>query len=346
MDELVDESEIAEEETATTAVEAPPKKRPGRPRKIIEKPDVPRLGIVTSPSNQSTEEDERMLYVFEMIYENPMMYEKIVSLYKAMSAEKVRMRFEKECIKIYARDNKEKNDIYTRVLGHRMNRYFCDHVLEFCIPTQRLEKVTKTICKDHNTVTMLMRKRFEKSRIIILLSEQSSGVVGEFNIEIESTTEPYDWSVEKELENEEYYPIKFEVSSKRLKKKVSDFATASDILRIEKDGDDPLRFSCNFTDRHGQYNEHFNYPGVVNLRSLLDEGEIFSSSVHFENIKPLASSLISDTIHISADKERKMIFTARLDEEEENNTKKTKKYGTHKCEIKVLTQIVRADKQK
>jgi len=95
-----------------------------------------------------------------------------------------------------------------------------------------------------------------------------------------------------------------------------------------------------FTNNKGGHNSSFKNAAKINLISLIGEKDIFSTSVCLDHIKPLAGSLITDTIQISADINKRLIFTALLDHDIDNNKKKI--YGTEKCKIKIITELARA----
>lgn len=321
--------------------EAPIKKKPGRPRKTIIKKTIPKLGIVNEPSN-ATSQDSRLVNIFEILYDNPIMFKKIFALFKSMSVENIRMKLEKEYIKMYALDHMDVNQIYIKIYGNRMNRYYLNKTFECGLGSINIQKILQTLNKDCAKIYFFTNAQYERSKIKIGLANDEIEDDSIYTIDLNQIDE-YDWSVEQELEQEEFYPLKFELPFKYFKKKINDFKLLGEIMKIEKHGENNLRLSYNFSNNKGDQNTYFKNPGKICLRSLIDPGEIFSTSVYLDHVKPLASSLIAETIHISACVGKKIIFTALLDQDLDLNDKE-KKPNTERCEIKVITDIVKARK--
>lgn len=325
--------------------EKPEKKRVGRPRKVVPKKKVPKEGIVQIPLNKHLELTmPTLVNIVELIYDNPIMWKKIFHLFKTMSVESVRLLFHPTGVKLFAVDHLKKSRIYVSVFGDKMNRYYCAEPLEIGFTPTNINKVLQTLTKDHGQIIFSTSQQYKRSKLWIIIMDDSMGSELENEFEIDKI-DSYDWQVEEELEREEYYPIHFVLSAKKLKKKVSDSNTLGDIIRIEKESLEPLRIGFTFNDKRGRQYEKFNDSGLINLISLVEADDFFSTSVYLEYIKPFSSALIADEIHVSADKESDIIFTAYLDQEERNyagSQKKYKVYGTEKCVIKVITEIVKS----
>jgi hypothetical protein len=336
-----EEQEIEESDNIKPVIAKSTKKRPGRPKKPITKKTVPKLGIVCEPSNLKAVNDPRLVNIFELLYDNPIMFKKIFTLFKSMFVENIRMRLEKKFIKMYAVDHTDSNQIYIKIYGDKMNRYYTNKVLEFGLGPSNIQKILQTLNKDISKVQWFTNVQYERSKIKIGLSNDEMEEDSIYTVDLDQIDE-YNWSIEDEIALEEEYPLKFELPFKYFKKKVTDFKLLGDIMKIEKHGEGPLRLSYNFTNKKGDQNTYYRNPAKLNLCSLIDQGEIFSTSVYLDYIKPLSGSLIADTIHISACVDQKLIFTALLDQDEKQN--KEKVAGTERCQIKVLTKIVKAKK--
>jgi hypothetical protein len=269
------------------------------------------------------------------------MFKKIFSLFKAMSVENIRIKLEKECIKMYATDHTDNNQIYIKIHCDKMNKYYLSKVLEFGLGPTNIQKILQTLNKDYAKICWFTETQYERSKIKIGLTNDEMEEDSIYTIDLDQI-ENYDWSVEEELAFENDYPLKFELPSKYFKKKVTDFKLLGEIMKIEKHGDGFLRLSYTFSNNKGDQNTYFKNPAKINLISTIDPDEIFSTSVYLDHIKPLSGCLISDTIHISASIDKKLIFTALLDQDEKSNKQRVPK--SEKCEIKVLTNIVKARK--
>jgi hypothetical protein len=327
-------------------LEIPEKRNPGRPKKQVIKKVVAKEGIVQLPMNFALKDTQSSLVnAIEVVYDNPVIFKKIFHLFKVMGVETIRILFDKELIKMYGLDHLKKSSIYVKIFGSRINRYYCEEPLEIGCNTIKANEIMSTLNKDHGQIIIATNRQYKRSKITLILANDPLEEDGVDNIEID-TVEPYDWQIERDLEKEAYYPIKFTVSSKYFKRKISDFNKSCDILRIEKNGHELLNFSYNHSDKRGDHHTYFKNPGKINLISMIEEDEIFSTSVFLEYIKLFSSSLIADDIQISADKENDLIFTAVLDQDEKDNkNNKQKKYkiaDTERCVIKVITEIVKS----
>lgn len=316
------------------------KKKPGRPKKEIIKNSLPKLGIVNEPSNASIL-NSRLINVFEILYDNPIMFKKVFALFKAMSVGDIRIKLEKTFIKMYAIDHTKTNEIYIKIHSDKINRYYTSKTLEFGLNKSNIYKIMQTINKNHSKIYWFTNINDERSKIKIGVSMDDIEDETIYTVD-QDQLEEYDWAIENELLLESNYSISFNLPFKYFKKKICDSKLLGQIIKIEKNGaDGPLRLSYNFNKGGGDQNTYFKNSAKINLKSKVGPGEIFSTSVYLEKIKPLASTLIADNIHIATTLDKKIIFTILLDHDEKSNKEKIP--DTEKCEIKVLTEIVRAN---
>jgi hypothetical protein len=326
-------------------MQAPVKrKKPGRPPKIIVKKIIPKEGIVLRPTNKYYEASAPLLVnVLELVYDNPIMFKKIFHLFKVMRVSSVRMRFDANEIKMLAVDHCEKSNILVRISGAAMNRYYCEEAIEIgCKPTQ-INKKFATLSREHGRIVISTNRRHKRSRITMVFSHDVMQEDSVDNIEVYEVEE-CDWKIESALKKENSYPIHFDLPSKYFKKKVSDFETQCEILRIEKIGSENLRFCYTYDDKKGRHDSYYKNPGLINLVSSLEEDEVFSTSVYLGHIKNISSALVTENIHIAADTTNDLIFTMYLDQEEReipNSNKKYKVHGSEKCVIKIVTDIIK-----
>lgn len=292
------------------------------------------MGIVERPSNHDEgAHNPHRVFVLELLYTNPSMFKRIFSLYRNMQAEQVRIRFERDCIKMFSRDHCENNKIYVRIDGRRLTRYYCEHVFEVYVNTLMVQKVLSTISKDNGMIVWQTSRQYERSRLTIMSNydEVSERSVDDIDI---ASPEPYEWDIEEELSYEDDYPVRFRLPFKYFKKRVSDFRLLGDTLYISGDHSN-IRFSYQFNTRKGNHISHFMQPEKIELESRLTD-DAFAPAVRLDHIRPVASSLISEYIYISADYTRNLIFSIYLDTD-----KDTPKRGT--CTIKIITDLVHAE---
>lgn len=331
-----EKSEAESTNISTSDADKEPKKKPGRPKKQVHKKPIEKLGIVNEPSNIKTA-DPRKINIFEIFYDNPMMFKKIFNLFKSMSSEFIRFRIEKEEFKMFSFDHDKHNQIYIRIFGSRMNRYYFSKVLEFGISSNNIQKILQTLNKDCSKICWYTNQQYERSKIHISLFNDEMCELSVYSVDL-NQIDDYDWDVEREIKLEKDYPLSFDLPFKYFKKKINDFKSLGDIMKIEKHGEKNLNINT-FSDNKGCQNTFFHNSEKIHLHSEVKPDEIFSTSVFIEHLIPLSSSLISDFIHIAVCINQKIIFTAYLDQDERPN--KDKILGTEKCEIKILTDIVK-----
>lgn len=322
-------------------VEPPKPKRPGRPKKVILKHQVPKQGIIHEPSNAREAGGTNEIYIFEVVYENPLMFKKIFSACKSIDADFVRLRFGAEELSIYAQNDKNTTRVFTRVLGSRLNAYYSGHPgIEIGLKLDAVVGVLGTINNENSKFQINTRQRLQNEKVKIIGSNDQEKQRAEYEIAVQSLPE-YDWNVEEEIAQEREYPITFEISFKGFKKLVSDAKSCgAEYVHLEKESDGDLRFSYALADNNGRGDIYLYDNKHIKLRSNMQEGDIFASTVYLDNIKGLSSSLISDTIEISADPDRNLILTSYLDHDITDEKKIVP--NTEKAILKFVVDIVRA----
>jgi hypothetical protein len=314
-------------------------KKPGRPPKIIKKNIVTKVGVVDAPSNFDRAHDTDQIYVMELTYDNPVMFKKILGVFKGNLAEQIRVQFTRTEIKFYAANPSMGNKTYVKVLGHQMNLYYCAYdTLEIGLDVERVKKIFDTFDTENSKVQMVIRQRYQQERIKIMTANDEMNDHGEFEVDL-MRMDPYDWSIEQELAQESQYPISFTIPFKYFKKRVAQFKTLTDVLSIEKEKSLPLRFSTIFTGGGARYDLYFKNGDTIALHCDILPNEIFSTTIHIDYIKNFSGSLVSENLQISADRTRNLIVTAGLDHD--LGDKKKPILHTEKAVVKLVVDIVR-----
>jgi hypothetical protein len=331
------EKEENEESDKESDDETEKKRGPGRPR--INKPHkkIPRNGIVLAPKIADGGSPE-MRPVAELEYENPHMFKKICNLLKAMGADSFNMKFEKDHLLMYAKDHLMKNTVYVIIYGARINSYYRGEPLNLKLSNVNIQKVLQTVNKGYGKITIFTTKQFKNKslKMVIHDDELDGDSVNEF--EIDSSTVDQDVKdINTIIKDEESYPVKIEMTFKAFKRKINELLPLSERARFVKNGTNPLYIQLDFLNSRGNQKFRFSNSAKINLRSTIDDGTVFSVPLNLSYIKPLAASLIADSINISLDTQRETIFTALLDFDEVNGKKQT---GTEKCCIKMVTQLL------
>lgn len=312
------------------------KKRVGRPPKIIIKNPVPKDGIVKKPSNADIK-DKMGKYVLEMVYDCPMLFNRIFKTFQSLSVQDIYFRFEPLCIKILSKDRVEKTSIYVRLDGSKMNRYYCEKTFEIGIFPEDIQKIVKCLNSEVSKISFTSTKRdFEETLYIVFKNDRLSRTsCHEVSVNVAPEE---DWSVKEVMKLEKLYPIKFMMDSKDFKNSVTQCNLFGDIITFEKNGLKPFSWRNNYSNGRGNYVEIFEDPIKIGLISTIDEDELFSCSVHIEHIKYISSSLISNKVNISLAKDNKIIFTYKLDQQKDEGGKFVE--GSEVGFIKFFTEII------
>lgn len=325
-------------------LETPPiiKKRPGRPKKTVLKQAVPKQGIVREPSNAVTARGTDSVYVVELIYDNPMMFKKILAAGSAIDVDQVRVCFTADELILFAVNEKTNNMLHARVYGARVNSYYSGNPkLEIGLKLDLITNVISTINNENSKIHISTPERRQREKIFISSSNDQSAMLGRWEINV-LPLDDYDWAVNEILDAESTYPIRFEIPFKDFKKIVSDAKTCKgNIIHIEKEAEErAVRFSYTFQTNDGRGDVLLNDSEKIKLRCDMGDMDIFSTSVYTEYIKAFSATLLSDSVEISADQNRHLIFTSYLD----NDITVDKKIipGTERCQLKVLIDLVRA----
>jgi len=293
------------------------KKKPGRPRKKVVSMPIEIHGIVNEPIDKGDE--------MELAYCNPIMFKKLMQLYKAFEVSEIEMIFDTLGVKIITKDHLGKSIIYSTIDGRCMNFYYCKKPIRICIKRDNLERVLSTINKNHYKITFQLKEDY---RSTMYLTIKDSEYNNENEYEVEVGTIPEEVIIGKIKDDESNYPISFKISSKHFKTTINNSRKISQTFTIQKCGDEPLQFTFDKPQKVnwiGVYND----PEKINLQSSLKDDDIFIVSVFIDHIKPFSNSNIGEEVFIYADKKEKMCFMTRMD----------KKDIGWACSVKIFTEI-------
>jgi len=245
--------------------------------------------------------------------------------------------FEKQRVILFAKDHLMKSTVYAVIHCDKINSYYLAEPLAMNLPITDIQKVLQTINKGYGKITLYTTRQFKNKSITMIIhdDELDGDSVNEFEINSNDIdTDIKD--INQILLNEETYPIKIELSFKAFKRKINELLPLSERVRFEKSGAQPLYIRLDFGDSRGKQKFRFSNAGKVNLRSTIEPDAIFNAPLNLSYVKPLAGSLIADSIQISLHDKKDMIFTSYLDYDESQGKKIL---NTEKCYIKFVTQL-------
>lgn len=279
------------------------KKKPGRPRKTPIKKPLKRNGIAKEPLNKEN--------YMEMIYDMPSVMKRIFTLFKSLAIKELCIEFGESDICIFTTDHLKKSNVKVCFKCAKINHYYCEAPIKINLNPDNVEKIIQVLNKDYTSIVFTLKKSTNRSILNIIFKNHIK--IDEYReIDIIQTNDNNRQAVFDTLG----YPVQFVFPSKYFKKLVGDVSTFADTLTINKVGEGPLTFSYISKDKTVKAKYVVQSPEPIKLKSLVAKGEIFSSSVRIDYIKPLSSSLLSESIHVAADSHKNMIFRSSVD----NNT--------------------------
>lgn len=318
-----------------------PKRRPGRPKK--EKPEfnIPHRGIINKPDK----EDSHM----EIIYHNPYMWNRIFYVINKMKFTTVNMHFTKENIIITSqlsdKNNKCVNQIYVCVKGEKQNSYYCESPFSIQLECGDIQKYLQELCTNHVLIGFVSRKLDMKSKLRMFFKYKGEiNSTDQHDIDVRSGETPSMDSDEfkkfmEMLEKEENYPVSMVLPFAFFKKKISQATQMTNEIKIMYENGRPLEMQYHAESNKSFKRITFNDPAEIDLKTNVEEGDIFSASVYISNIKHFSNANIMPTFKLSVDRKNPMIFTVLLDNDI-GPDKKTPIPNTEACVIKVTASII------
>ncbi len=285
------------------------KRPPGRPRKNAPRIQINKIGIVEKPANEDA--------VVEFIYDKPENFKKIISAFKAISAVNIQMLFKPNELIMFAKDHHKKTNLYVKILGSKMNHYYCKNTIDMGITLSEMERIFNKIDKTYYT-------------LIISVSEESTSKNIEFTFEhemsinqihtidlIDHNTYDHLNANSNQLEEEfidEDYTINFEYPGKFFKKTINDINSNSEHISFVQN--DMYSYMCikyvSFNKK--THSEHqMKDPKKIKFVSKLKNDENFIVKLKVELLKPVSAVYNDNDVKIYIDENKKFMTKSTLD---------------------------------
>lgn len=311
------------------------KRGPGRPPNSSNKKSLNRDGILSEPS--TTEEIPPLQRVMELYYDNPMIIKKIFGLYKHMKSQNISIFFMTDRVVFLSTNFGGCNYIHSEILCDRVNGYYVEEPFTIGLDCNKIQSVINKINKDYQSITFWCNREEKEVKLNITLYQDKldNEITSKVILEKPQITDLS--KIDEQIAQENTYPISFVLSALDFKKKITDANNLGPIIRIEKNGDDPLTFITEHNSNNGTDTDVFKNDDKISLCSKISSDELFSTSVYLSTLKPLAGALISDELKISVDKYHSIIFTAYMERTVEN---KNIQLDTETCVVRVLNPVI------
>lgn len=287
------------------SIDAPPKRKPGRPALRVKKAEVDKKGVVAEPLDKNN--------IMELVYDIPIIFKKIFGFLKSMEVKEIKMKFMENNVQLISLDHLEKNIINLNIDCSKMIHYYCKTPIVVILDSKNIEKVLQKIDKNYNTITFISNCNTYRSEIMINFANTDIDIDEIHIINLMESNFIDENKYEFKQIDHEAYPLNFKLSSKYFKKLINDNALFSDKFKIEKLKGVVLQFPYDTDGRTIKVNNIVKNAEKIELHSTLDENEIFSVSTYIDYIKSLSNSLISENIKIYVDKTQDIIFKVFVD---------------------------------
>lgn len=291
------------------------KKKPGRPRKTPVRTPKPRVGIVSTPTNENNH--------IEFLYDKPLVFKKMWGHYKNMAVERLQMIFRPNELIIFGEDHHQKSKMRACIKTSGVNHYYCASPLDIGIMCSDLEKITSTIDKSCSSIMFLSKKGHTQKTIKIVISND---IEIEKNHIVELIGE-YPKIAHETMFLDMNYPIKFELPGRYFKKMISDIKGFSEQITIRQDScSHPLIFEYMTKDKKIKSEDVVKNSKIINFQSSIQADDMFRTSFKIDYVKPISSALLADSIVICAHESKPLMFVVLVD----SNT----------VDIRILTEII------
>ena len=311
---------------------APPAKKPGRkpgrpPKNRLNDILVKTHGIVESPSDQAN--------IIEMVYENPTLFRKLFALYKAYDVNEISWHFYPDHVMIpviYREPRKISG--FIKIDARMLVKYYCKEYTVKTIKREFLDRSLRNMNKNHSQISFVLREEDKNSTMHIIVHDSETGSDMNTAIDLIPPEERNAAAGNNDLD----YPLKFTLPSKHFKKLIQDIGASSQVVQVEKHGDDPLLLTYPQKDKihaAGVYRD----PAKIKLFSKLQSDESFFSKVSTKHVQPFSNSNIGDEVSVAADQEHPLSLTSEIGKKSYTRPDGTTVEG-YVCTVKIYIELM------
>ncbi|WZU94429.1 E301R [African swine fever virus] len=280
---------------------------PGRPPKKRVVPNFERKGILEKPVRPQSR--------LEFSYDNPLIFKNLFIYFKNLKSKNILVRCTPTEITFFSRDQSQASFVIATIDGKNVNHYYASDVFWLGINRELVEKMFNSIDRSFLKITIV--HRYDKPETLFF-------IFTDFDIDKECTyqitvSEPeLDMDLiemEKSISEERLknYPLRWEFTSKQLKKTFSDLSNYTELVTIEKlGGDTPLHLYFQKFNSIS-YHETYKSSNKINLTSTIPKSQVFQINVKIAHIKSLASAMVTDKIRILCEENGNLIFQSEMD---------------------------------
>lgn len=275
---------------------------PGRPPSKPPAPSLDKKGVVNLPKDPNNR--------LEFVYSDPSIFKSLFVYFKNIKAREIHLRCSPEGLTFFARDHSKTSRIFATIPGEQVNWYYCEGTFWLGINRDNIEKIFSSIDKTFFKIVMI-QSHDDPNSLIIIFKDSEIEKECNYKIILSSYSEDDDlYDAEKVLKNDDFL-IEFTLTAKQFKKTINDASNYSETITFEKISDNPLQLT--YAKSNIVYNEVYRSGDKIALKSQVSENSTFRATIKLNNIKSLASSMVTDEIRILCRSDEDILFRSVID---------------------------------
>jgi hypothetical protein len=279
---------------------------PGRPSTKPPAPPLEKKGIVDAPKDCNNR--------LEFVYDDPMVFKQLFSYFKNIKARDIHLRCARDGLTFFTRDHQKTSRVIAVVAGSQVNWHYVEQEFWLGINRENVEKMFGAIDKSFYKITMYQSHDDTGSLSFVF---KDAEIDKDCNYKVTLSAFERDellLAAERDLEPDalaNWYPVSFTLSAKQFKKSVSDASNYSDTITYEKIGTQPLQLT--YAKPAMIYNEVYRNDEKIQLVSAVPAGRTFRATIAIDNVKSLASSMVTDDARIYCREDADILFRSAID---------------------------------
>jgi hypothetical protein len=279
----------------------PTKRRgPGRPPSKLPVPLIDKNGIVDEPKDPSNR--------IEFVYSDPSIFKSLFTYFKNIKAREIHLRCDPNGLTFFARDHSKTSRIFANVPCKNVNWYYCNGTYWLGINRENIEKIFSSIDKTFFKIVIIQTHE-DPNSLTIIFKDSEIEKECKYKIILSSFSEDDDLYEAEKIGND--FMIEFTLTAKQFKKTVNDVSNYSETITFEKIGLNPLHVT--YAKSNIIYNEVYRSSEKIFLKSNVGSNTSFRATIKVNNIKSLASSMVTDEIKILCKSDEDILFKSIID---------------------------------
>lgn len=275
---------------------------PGRPPSKPPAPSLDKKGVVNLPKDSNNR--------LEFVYSDPSIFKSLFVYFKNIKAREIHLRCSPDGLTFFARDHSKTSRIFATIPGEHVNWYYCESTFWLGINRDNIEKIFSSIDKTFFKI-VLIQTHDDHNSLIIIFKDSEIEKECNYKIILSSYSEDEDlYDAENVIKNDGFL-IEFTLTAKQFKKTINDASNYSETITFEKISENPLQLT--YAKSNIVYSEIYRSDDKIFLKSNVGENSTFRATVKLNNIKSLASSMVTDEIRILCRSDEDILFRSVID---------------------------------